>query len=342
LIKVLSKLDKKEPFYQSYISLKCNVRAYRVVWLHSEVSFEDNLSIDLNRHNSVGCSCVLCKLLGVGKPRILTFKVGFSHPRCTSGPRRYFDIACTCSYHLKREVAGQDNAMKRFRILVVDDEERILNFLRSKLQALGYEVLTASNGVEALEQVQAQEPDLMVLDLIIPKMNGFDALKELRRFSTMPVIVLSARGADTDKIKGLSLGADDYLAKPFNPDELVARIEAVRRRLEPAERRKTAEPLSLQHVTIDFKKRCAAVSGEEKHLTRIEWLLLSELARNTGRLMFYEDLLTQVWGLEYRNDIQLLRTWISRLRYKIERDPANPAIIRTIPKAGYIIDQPVT
>ncbi len=230
--------------------------------------------------------------------------------------------------------------VKKFRILLVDDEERILNFLMSKLKASGYEVIAARDGAEALEQVQGQEPDLMVLDLIMPRMDGFEALKELRRFSAMPVIVLSARGDDADKIKGLSLGADDYLAKPFNPDELVARIEAVRRRLEPVEKRKTTEPFSLKGMTIDFNRRSVVISGEEKYLTRIEWLLLSELARNAGRLMLYEDLLTRIWGAEYRDDVQILRTWISRLRYKVERDPNNPEIIRTIPKTGYIIDQP--
>jgi len=181
--------------------------------------------------------------------------------------------------------------LKQFRVLLVDDEERILNFLRSKLKACGYEVMTARDGVEALEQVQAQQPDLVVLDLIMPKMNGLEALKELRSFSAIPVIILSARGADIDKIKGLSLGADDYLAKPFNPDELVARIEAVRRRLEPAERRRISERFSLGDVTIDFEKHLVLVGGEQTQLTRIEWLLLSELAHNVGRLLTYEHLL---------------------------------------------------
>lgn len=232
--------------------------------------------------------------------------------------------------------------MKRFRILVVDDEERILNFLRSKLKASGYEVLTACNGGEGLKQAEAQEPDLIVLDLIMPKMDGFDVLKELRNFSAVPVIILTARDADTDKIKGLTLGADDYLAKPFNPDELVARIEAVRRRIEPAQRGRTVESLSLGDVEIDFQRHSVAVRGEEKPLTRIEWLLLSELARNVGRLITYEQLLTRVWGPEYRDDVQLLRTWMSRLRYKLEREPNRPRLIRTMPKTGYIIDQPST
>jgi len=230
--------------------------------------------------------------------------------------------------------------LKRFRILVVDDEERILNFLRTKLKALGYEVLTASNGLEAVEQAQAQEPDLIVLDLIMPRMDGFEALKELRSFSSVPVIILSAKGADVDKIKGLGLGADDYLQKPFNPDELVARIEAMRRRLQLAERRGILEPLSVGDLTIDFEGRRVVHRGKEEHLTRIEWLLLSEFARNVGRLMPYEELLTRIWGPEYRDDVQILRTWISRLRYKLENDPDNPKLIRTMPKTGYVMELP--
>ena len=230
--------------------------------------------------------------------------------------------------------------MRQFRVLVADDEQRILNFLSSKLKVSGYEVLTASDGIGALEQVKAQEPDLVVLDIMMPKMDGFETLKEMRVFSSVPVIILSAKGGDTDKIKGLKLGADDYLAKPFSPDELVARIEAIRRRIISADERKTHEQISLGELTIDFKKRLVIVKGEEIRLTRLEWLLLSELAHNTGRLMLYGELLTRIWGPEYRDDVQILRTWISRLRDKVESDPNNPTLIRTIPKTGYMIDQP--
>jgi len=232
--------------------------------------------------------------------------------------------------------------VRQFRILVVDDEVRILNFLSSKLKASGYEVLTASNGLEGLEQAQAQEPDLIVLDLLMPKMDGLEMLKQLRSFSAVPVIILTAKSADADRIKGLQLGADDYLSKPFNPDELVARIEAIRRRLEPGERRKIPEVFQLGDVTIDFRKHNVLVSGEPKYLTRTEWLLLSQLVNNAGRLMLYEELLTRVWGPEYRDDIQILRTWVSRLRGKLESDPRSPKLIRTIPKTGYIIDQPLS
>jgi DNA-binding response OmpR family regulator len=228
--------------------------------------------------------------------------------------------------------------MRQFRVLVVDDEQRILNFLSSKLKASGYEVFTASSGVEALEEVQAQEPDLVVLDILMPKKDGFETLKELRTFSPVPTIILSAKGTNADKVKGLSLGADDYLAKPFSPDELIARIEAVRRRLSPDEKRKIRDRLSVGDLVIDFKKHLVIVRGKETRLTRIEWLLLSELAQNAGNLLLYGDLLTRIWGPEYRDDIQILRTWISRLREKIESEPDNPKFIRTIPKTGYIMD----
>jgi two-component system KDP operon response regulator KdpE len=169
-------------------------------------------------------------------------------------------------------------------------------------------------------------------------MDGFETLKQIRAFSSVPVIILSARGTDADKIKGLGLGADDYLPKPFNPDELIARIEAVKRRISPTENRLNPEPLQLPGISIDFESHRVNVRGQDVSLARIEWLLLNELARNAGRLMPYKDILTQVWGPEYRDDIQILRTWISRLRYKIEEYPDSPKIIRTIPKIGYIIE----
>lgn len=229
--------------------------------------------------------------------------------------------------------------MKRFSILLVDDEERIINFLKTKLKLLNYEVFTAGNGVEAIEQVQGQEPDLVVLDVIMPKMDGFQTLKELRSFSPVPVIMLSARGDDSDRIKGLGLGADDYLPKPFNPDELVARIEAIRRRLNSPERKNTPKELIVHGLNINFDERRIIIRGKEEKLTKIEWLLLNELAGNAGHLMVYYDLLARVWDPEYRDDVQILRTWVSRLRQKIEIDPATPKIISTVPKTGYIFNK---
>ena len=230
--------------------------------------------------------------------------------------------------------------MKKFQVLVVDDDPRILKFLEIRLKASGYEVLTAKNGLEALEQVQAEEPDLLVLDVLMPGIDGFETLKQVRLLSSLPVIILSAKEANTDKVKGLELGADDYLAKPFSPDELLARIEAVRRRLSPDQDRKFVDSITLGKITINLKNHLVVVDGKEITLTRIEFLLLSELARNAGKLMLYEDLLTRIWGSEYRNDLQILRTWVSRLRHKIEPDSGQFPVIRTITKTGYMIDQP--
>ncbi len=230
--------------------------------------------------------------------------------------------------------------MKQFRVLIVDDEPRILKFLNLKLKASGYEVVTANSGAEALAQTREHEPNLLVLDVVMPVMDGFETLRQIRTFSAVPVIILSAKEANVDKVKGLDMGADDYLAKPFNPDELVARIEAVRRRLAPEENRKVVNNIALGNVTINFKNHIVAVDGKEIPLTRIEWLLLSELSRNAGKLMLYGELLTRVWGPEYRDDVQILRTWVSRLRHKIEKGADASTLIHTVPKTGYMIDQP--
>jgi DNA-binding response OmpR family regulator len=230
--------------------------------------------------------------------------------------------------------------LKQYCVLVVDDEPRIVRFLELKLEASGYEVLTAGTGLEALKKLQSQEPDLLVLDLVMPGIDGFETLRQIRSISSIPVIILSARETSIDKIKGLEMGADDYLTKPFSPNELLARIEAVRRRLEPDKDRRVIDTIALGRITVNMKKHLVVVDGQEIPLTRIEWLLLSELTRNAGKLMLYEELLTKIWGPEYRDDIQILRTWISRLRRKIETGDDRTAIIRTIAKTGYMIDQP--
>jgi two-component system, OmpR family, KDP operon response regulator KdpE len=229
--------------------------------------------------------------------------------------------------------------VKKVVVLVVDDEERIVNFLRSKLRVSGYDVLTASNGKEAFEQFHNNNPDLIILDLVMPEMDGFSFLKELRAFSQVPVIILSAKNEDVDKIQGLTMGADDYLPKPFNPNELVARIEAVSRRISQGHKTKTPESMTLHGVFIDFQSHNVKVNGSEEHLTRIEWLLLAELVQNMGRVITYEELLTRIWGPEYRKDLQILRTWISRLRNKLQVDPEKAPFIETVPKMGYIVKQ---
>jgi len=230
--------------------------------------------------------------------------------------------------------------VREFNILIVDDDDRILNFLKSKLKAHGYTVLTANNGAEALEQVKIHNVDLMVLDIIMPKMDGIQALTELRTFSTVPVLMLSAKATDIDKIKGLSSGADDYLIKPFNPDELVARIEAIRRRIDVNRKIEASKVIILGNLHIDMDGRRIFADGIEMKLTRIEWLLLTELAQHAGRLMSYEELLTRIWGPEYRDDIHTLRSWMSRLRGKLNKQSVHGNLIRTVPRVGYMIDVP--
>ena len=203
-------------------------------------------------------------------------------------------ISINCDTELKQVPREKD----KFSILVVDDEERIRNFLNIKLKLMGYGVTLARNGVEALEQVREQEPDLIILDVIMPKKDGFETLKELRSFSSVPVIMLTAQGNDFDKIKGLGLRADDYMTKPFNPDELVARIEAIRGRLGSPKRREIPGELVSNGLSINFDKHCLVVRGEEVKITKIEWLLLNELAINAGHLMTYHDLLGRIWGPE--------------------------------------------
>lgn len=227
--------------------------------------------------------------------------------------------------------------LKKIRILVADDDRRVLSLLDNTLTAAGYVVITANNGIEALEQAQAQEPDLLILDILMPRMDGFKTLQELRKYSFLPVIMLTSQSADISKIKGLNLGADDYLIKPFNPEELVTRLETVLRRAQSSSKNKTKDNMNIGGIIIDFNKQSVRVQDKTVPLTLIEWQLLSELAFNPGHLIQYEQLLTKVWGPEYRNDLKLLRTWISRIRHKLERDSGNP-LIRTVRNTGYIMD----
>jgi DNA-binding response OmpR family regulator len=229
--------------------------------------------------------------------------------------------------------------LNQYKVLIVDDEIGILNFLKSKLKADGYNVITAGDGVEAIDKVHAHMPDLIVLDIVMPRMGGLTFLKELRLFSKVPVIILSAKDADDDKIEGLRLGADDYLTKPFSPRELVARIEAVRRRVSSSNMDQVLETFVCGDILIDFGHHLVKVKGEEIYLTRIEWLLLSELVQNANRVISYEELLSRIWGPDYRSDTQILRTWISRLRNKLEENSSYPKVIETVPKLGYIFKQ---
>ncbi len=227
--------------------------------------------------------------------------------------------------------------MMKPTVLVVDDEPRILRFVRAELESAGFRVVTASEGSSALEAVETEVPDLVVLDVIMPGMDGFEVLRRLRGRRAVPVILLTARGNDADKVRGLDLGADDYLTKPFSPDELSARIRAVLRRTSSATKSPTAARFEVGELMVDFDRRKVVVGGKAVQMSRTEWQLLQQLALNAGKVMLHEELLVRTWGPEYREDVEYLRVWVSRLRRKIEGDPAHPAYLRTVPGVGYVL-----
>jgi two-component system KDP operon response regulator KdpE len=227
-------------------------------------------------------------------------------------------------------------------ILVVDDEPPIVRLVKAKLRLDGYEVLTASRGDQALSMLQEQTPDLVVLDVMMPDMDGFETLRRIREQSQVPVVMLTARGSDADKLRGLQSGADDYITKPFNPDELEARIAAVLRRSAGMKPAGTETVLRYPGLEIDLERKSVKVQGEEVRLSRREWELLTQLAQNAGRVMMHGELLSRIWGPEYRNETQYLRTWVSRLRSKLEPEDNSLTLITTYPGIGYRFESPAT
>ena len=220
-------------------------------------------------------------------------------------------------------------------ILIVDDEPRIRDFVRMNLEMEHYRVIEASDGGEALEQLREHLPDLVILDVMMPEMDGFEALRAIREVSTVPVIMLTVRQDERDRIRGLDLGADDYIAKPFNPRELLSRVRALlRRSLMPPPARKT-EIVVDNDLKIDFSRREVTVCGEKVVLRPTEYRLLYHLVNNAGRLMTHETLLSKVWGHEYRDEAHYLRLYITYLRQKIEKDPSHPKYILTERGVGY-------
>jgi DNA-binding response OmpR family regulator len=229
--------------------------------------------------------------------------------------------------------------MRKWLILVVDDEPPIVRLVRATLQADGYAVVTAARGEEALKLLEDERPDLIVLDLMMPGMDGFETLRHIREQGQTPVIMLTARAGDADKLKGLQGGADDYVTKPFNPDELSARIGAVLRRAAGAAPVGGRAVLRYDDLEIDLERRRVVRGGEEIRLSRTEWELLAQLAGNAGRVMLHAELLSRIWGPEFRDEAHYLRTWVSRLRAKLE--PAGAAeLITTFPGLGYRMDAP--
>ena len=221
-------------------------------------------------------------------------------------------------------------------VLAVDDETGILRLIKLELAEQGLRVVTAGSGEEALRLAEEQRPDLVLLDIIMPEMTGLEVMRRLREQSNAPIILVTAKDSDSDKVRGLELGADDYIVKPFSPEELGARIRAVLRRSTGAQ---SAERLvRAGNVEIDLDRRLVTRDGDPVTLTRTEWLLLQHLAANVGKVLMNAELLSKVWGPEYRDDVQYLRVWVSRLRAKLEPEPAEPVIIKTRQGIGYFLD----
>lgn len=219
------------------------------------------------------------------------------------------------------------------RILVVDDEPQIQRFLKPALTAAGYYVVEAATGGEALKAVATAAPDLVILDLGLPDMDGKDVIASLRGWSTLPILILSARDRESEKIAALDLGADDYIEKPFGIGELTARIRTALRHRGQTEA--LPQVLETDGLVIDTIRRTVSRDGSEIRLTPKEYDLLALLSRHAGRVVTHRILLTSVWGPAHGDDLQYLRVFIGQLRQKIERDPAAPAILRTEPGVGY-------
>lgn len=230
--------------------------------------------------------------------------------------------------------------MRPAKILVVDDEPHLVKLVRSNLEAQRYKVLTAMDGLSALAIVEKEGVDLLILDIMLPGMDGFEVLQKIREFSSVPVIMLTAKDQDVDVVRGLRSGADDYVKKPFSVHELLARVEAVLRRAAMDDEVQTRPPFVCDDFVMDFERRRVTVRGKDIKLGPTEYKLLAQLVQNAGRVMLHTDLLRKVWGPEYGNETEYLRVYVSYLRNKIEEDPANPKYILTEHGVGYMFKQP--
>ena len=221
-------------------------------------------------------------------------------------------------------------------VLVADDEPRITKLVAVTLGDEGFRVVTAGGGEEALRKAEEIRPDIVLLDIVMPDLDGIEVMRQLREFRSVPVILLTAKGSTADKAKGLDLGADDYIAKPFHPDELAARVRAVLRRAAGVTTGRGI--VHIGDVEIDLERRMMTKAGEPVQLSRTEWLLLQHLATNANKVVLHSELLTKVWGPEYRDDLQYLRVWVSRVRRKLGAAPGEPGPITTYQGIGYVLN----
>jgi len=228
---------------------------------------------------------------------------------------------------------------KKTKILVVDDEPKIRMFIRANLEARDYEVHLAQDGVEAVEMAARVMPDVIVLDVNMPRMDGIEACKRIREWSNVPIIILSVREDEKDKVRALNEGADDYVTKPFGIDELLARIRVALRHAGAATT--TSIPVfTAGDLEVDLAKRVVKLRGKVVKLTRTEYELLAYLVNNHGKVLTHRELLNNVWGPEYGDEAEYVRVFVNQLRHKIEDDPSNPQYILTEPRVGYRFVKP--
>jgi two-component system KDP operon response regulator KdpE len=225
-------------------------------------------------------------------------------------------------------------------ILVVDDEPRVARLVRHTLGPAGFRVEAAADGESGIAAIRAQEPTLVLLDVLMPGADGVEVCRRVREFSDVPIIMLTGLGREPDRISGLEAGADDYVVKPFSPNELIARVRAVLRRARRDERPRLPAPIDDGFLRVDFETREVRRGGEPVRLSRTEFRLLSVLAEHAGRVMLHDELLVHVWGDEYNASNDQLRTYVKYLRRKLEPEPDNPRYLLTQPGVGYLFRLP--
>ena len=248
---------------------------------------------------------------------------------------RHAEVAMDTTTAEPSSPEGAPAVMRPARVLAVDDEPRMLDFLRVSLQQHGLQLQEAQTGEEALQRVRSDLPDLVLLDVALPDIDGFDVLQRLRTVSSVPVIIVTIRSDESDRIRGLTLGADDYVTKPFSPGELAARIKAVLRRTAGTEGLQSGVVTVDERLQIDFEEREAIVEGRRLRLRPTEHRLLYHLVQNAGRTLPFEVILARVWGPEYREETHYVHLYVTYLRQKIEPDPSNPRYILSKRGVGY-------
>ncbi len=233
-----------------------------------------------------------------------------------------------------------DSASVPATVLVIEDELPIRKFLRAGLEGEGYKLVESATGQDGITQAAMRAPDLVLLDLGLPDLDGFEIVRRLREWSAVPILVLTARGQEGDKIRALDGGADDYLTKPFSMGELLARMRVALRRRNPAGSGTESGVVECGELRIDFARRSVSVAGRDVKLTPIEYRLLTALARDAGRVLTHDHLLREVWGPGYGMQHHYLRVYMAQLRHKLERDPARPKLLLTETGVGYRMREP--